>query len=332
VALFSRKRQPAKGYVEPPELRAGVIVLARPGLWRILGLNAGDGAVPPAPQGVGDATGRRLAEAFRETWIRALHGAAAVSTLTEWMRSLPPDEVAGDDLQERWREFFLGGGAVFKVAARPAGGIAAQQYVWYWPLAGQDVLRGGLRRGDQIDVLGAGWRELVEDGQAWAAAPAWAGAAAWMRDRAGIDPRASAWWIADADGRPGLAVDESDALAEVRGWWAGGGPAFGSAIVRRYELPVQHDEDFWYGWLRWDPSGSPRPDGVATVLGMRRAGADIEVLWWDIGGDGRPRRPVRAQARDGGPVSIDLVEELCASVATTERRGSTVDWVEVEPA
>ena len=34
----------------------------------------------------------------------------------------------------------------------------------------------------------------------------------------------------------------------------------------------------------------------------------------------------------GGAASIDLVEELCVSVAATERRWSDVDWVEVEPA
>jgi hypothetical protein len=332
MALFSRKRPPAKGYVQPPELQAGVVVLARPGSWRVVGLNAGGGAVPLAPPAVAAATGSQLADAFRQTWRRALDGAASVPSLTEWIGSLPADEVPGAAVQERWREFFLGGGAVFKVVPRPAGGIAAQRYVWYWPLTEQDVLWPGLRRGDQIEVLGTGWRERIEDGQAWAADPSWARIAAWMRDRAGIDPRASAWWIADKDGRPGLAVNESDALAEVEGWWAGAGPAFGSAIVQRFDLPVPYDEDFWYGWLRWDPSGSPRPDGLASVLGMRRAGESIEVLWWDIGSDGRPRRPVRGQALDGGPVDIDLVVQLCAAVAATERRGSTLDWVEVRGA
>jgi hypothetical protein len=254
-----------------------------------------------------------------------------VSAITEWVRSI--DTPAGGDLEVRWREFFLGGGAVFKVATRPGEGIVAQRFGWYWPLTGQDVLRPGLKRGDQIDLMPSeGWRALVDDAPAWGADDSWDRTVAWMRDRAAVDPRVSAWWISDKGGRPGLAVDETDALAELRGWWHGGGPAFGSAIVERYGLPVPHREDFWYGWLRWDPFHSPRADGLATVLGLRRAGEGVEALWWDVGVDGRPQGPLRAQARGGGPISIDLMEELCVTVATTERRGSTVDWVEVELA
>ena len=175
-----------------------------------------------------------------------------------------------------------------------------------------------LKRADAIDVLeGSRWRELVEDQRAWDSAPEWETVAAWMRDRARVDARASAWWIADAEGRPMLAVDESDVRTDVRGWWAGGGSAFGSAIVERYGLPVpsptfvfrslkkkkkkisklgrETTRDFWYGWLRWDPFSSPREDGLATVLGLRRANDGVDVLWWDIGDDGQPRRPLRAQ-------------------------------------
>ncbi len=352
VAVFGRGRQPAKRYVEPPELRAGVVVLTDGQVWRVVGLNAGNGSVPAAP-GAAALTGEHLAETFRDSWSRAREGKAAVTTLTEWIRSI--DTHPDRDLTERWREFFLRGGQVFKVSARPGEGILAQRFVWYWPLTGQDPVRPSLNRADQIDVLEAArWRALVEDQHAWGAAPEWETAAAWMRDRALVNPRASAWWIADTEGRPSLAVDETDVLAEVRGWWAGGGSAFGSAIVERYGLPVpspasfsklaretghlvsklarETTRRFWYGWLRWDPFGSPREDGLATVLGLHRVGEGIEVLWWDIGEDGRPHRPSRAQPQGGGPVSIDLVEQLCASVAATERRWSDVDWVEVEPA
>jgi hypothetical protein len=327
VAVFSRRRQPAKRYVEPPELRAGVVILATPAAWRVAGLNAGNGSVPTLPSGSSELAGVQLAAAFRDSWSRARDGAAAATSIVEWVRSI--DARAGRDLVEMWRDFFVGGGQVFKVWARPGEGIMAQRFVWFWPLAGQEPVRPSLKQADEVEALAASrWRDLIDDRPAWNAAPEWETTATWMSDRARVDQRASAWWIADPQGRPTLAVDETDVLAEVRGWWAGGGSAFGSAIVERYALPAPTGEGIWYGWLRWDPIGSPREDGLATVLGLRRATDGLEVLWWDIGADGQPGRPWRARPRNGGAVSIDLVEALCVSVAATERRWPNVDWVE----
>ena len=63
MAVFGRRRQPAKRYVEPPELRAGVVVLTDGQAWRVVGLNAGNGSVPVVPAATA-LTGEHLAEAL----------------------------------------------------------------------------------------------------------------------------------------------------------------------------------------------------------------------------------------------------------------------------
>jgi hypothetical protein len=318
MGLFRKRRRPVTRYVVPPELRAGVVVLVEHGAWRVVALNDAPGVTAPAPELVA----ADLAGAFRQSWLRANNGAPAVPGLTDWIQALHPG--AEGDSADEWGTFFRAGGAVFKIGARPGEGIEIQRYAWFWPLTGQDLVQPGLDAGDRAEVGEAGsWRTLIEDEPAWLADESWQRATDWMRERATIDPRASAWWIADEDGRPGLPVRREDVTAAVRGWWTGVWFAFGSRVIERYGLSAPQTDGAWYAWLRWDPK-SPRPDGLGSVLGVRRDEADVQVLWWEFTG---VPACLRAVARDGDVLSIDLVDRLFASAADTERPPALVHWV-----
>jgi hypothetical protein len=326
MGLFRKSRRPATRYVVPPELRAGVVVLAERDTWRVVAVNdasASPGQLPAAELAADLATD--LAETFRRSWQQANNGAAGAPALKDWIQALRGG--SEKDSADGWRDFFRAGGAVFKITARPAEGIEAQRYVWHWPLTGRDLVQPSLKTGDRIDIVEAGsWRTAIDNAPAWSATQGWARAAAWMRDRASSDPRASLWWIADEDGRPGLPVEREDVTAAVRGWWTGDWFAFGSRVIERYELAAPRTDGAWYAWLRWDPT-SPRSDGLGSVLGLRRDADNVEVWWWEFVGSLQTRRAV---ARDPEVLSIDLVERLCAAIADSDGPPALVDWVDAE--
>jgi hypothetical protein len=318
--------------VEPPEYRAGVVVLFDGAAWSLSALNAADGQVPSSLAAVAELTGPRLAEEFRTSWLRALDGAAPAPTVDEWIRALPGYEAAdGEGLGAAWARFFTGGGAVFRVAARPAAGLHAVRFAWLWPATGNPPLIPNDKTGDTLTVdTTTGWRQAIDDADAWARSPAWAEAAAWLHERSTVDPRAAAWWVADEDGTPRAPVmTDDEAMAGVRVWWSGDWFPKGSAVVDRFNLPTPDGRDFWYGLLRWDPAHSSRTDGLADVLGLRRAGRGVDVVWWPVGPDGRITGALRA---GGGPHDIDRVEAIVRAAHLQERRPPDVPWMEVEPA
>ncbi|MGC9668869.1 hypothetical protein ACNTMW_20210 [Planosporangium sp. 12N6] len=331
MALWSRKRKPSKEYVEPPEYRAGVMVLFDGSTWRVSPSNAADGAVPTALPEVTDLTGERLADEFRAGWLRALDGMRPALPAERWIRALDAPDAPDEDPVAAWGRFFTGGGAVFRIAPSPAGGIAATRYAWGWPASGRaDMVRRSDRTGDHLAIEESrAWRTAIEDEASFRRQDGWARAAAWMRDRSAVDFRVAAWWIARDDGSPGVPVmTGTDAVEGLRVWWSGDASPTGSAIVDRYGLVAPAGNGFWDGWLRWDPVGSPRPDGPADVLGLRRAGRRIDVVWWPGEPGGGFGRPLRAVGDDGGPLDIDRVERLLSAVVVLERRPPDVQWVE----
>jgi hypothetical protein len=331
MALWSKKRQPPTRYVEPPEFRAGVVVLFDGSTWYLSALNAGDGRLPGSMPGIAAPTGERLAEEFRTSWLRARDGAQPVSTIDGWIRLLHGPELADSELPAAWGRFFAAGGAVFRIAPWPTGGIGAMRYGWGWPSTGNSPVWRSDKTGDNLAIDPTrDWRTAIDDADTWRQRPDWTRAAVWLRDRAAADPRVAAWWVADEDGAPRVPVmTAGDAVEGLRVWWAGDWFPTGAAIVERYGLAVPDGDGFWYGWLRWDPKRSPRADGLADVLGLRRTGAGVDVCWWPVESDGGIGRPVRAVGRDGKPLDIEGAGKLLSSAWALERRPPDVDWVEV---
>lgn len=340
MGIWSRRRQQGTTYVTPPEGRAGLIVLFDGTGWRIASRNAGDGAVPPAVATSAELTGERLADEFRTSWVRAREGAAPAAVIEKWIQAVHESPLRDYELNPSWERFFTGGGAIFRVAPSPRGGVTAMRYVWVWPLTGNRPVSPSDKTGDQLVVFGSpGWHTAVEEADAWRAAEPWSRVAAWMRDRAPVDPRMAAWWVADQTAAPrGPVLGDEDGAAGLRSWWTGDWYPTGVPVVERYGLPEPGGDGlepggdgFWYAWLRWDPSGSPRPDGLADVLGLRRSGQGVDVVWWPVRPDGTFGDPVRAVTEGGGPLHIDRVEELVTQVLVLERQPSNIRWIEAMP-
>jgi hypothetical protein len=300
--LSSRKGKSKSkpGYVEPPELRAGLVVLFDGQVWRVSARNAGDGRVPTDVPGTPEVTAGDLADEFAAGWRRANEGAAAVPDIKPWV---------GD--AAAWDRFFRAGGAAFQVRVKAAGGITATRYGWSWTATGSDPVWPSDRPADNLTVhSGPQWRD-EPDGVDWATA------AAWMRDRAGADPRVAAWWVADEQADPRTpVVTDIDAVDGLRVWWTGNWYPTGTPILQRYGLVAPEGDGFWFAWLRWDPAKGADP---ADILGLRRAGDGVDVVWWPAGGT-----PIRS-----GPHSVDRVERLLGETLVFERPPPDVEWTEV---
>jgi hypothetical protein len=318
------------GYVEPPEFRAGVLVFFDGVVWRLAALNIADGQVPASLPTLTDLTGERLADEFRAGWVRALDGSAPASATERWISAVEGRPLTDEDLTAAWARFFIGGGAVFRVAAWPSGGTYTMRYGWGWPLTDNDPIWRSDKPADNLPIdESPQWRIAIEDEDTWRQAPRWDLTAAWMRDRSTADSRVAAWWAADEDGAPRTPImTGTDAEASVRTWWTGETSPTGSAIIERYGLPEPDGNGFWSAWLHWDPKHSPRPDGLADVLGLRRAGNGVDVVWWPVEPQGGIGRPVRAVKTDGGPLDIDRVERLVTATLVLERRPPDLDWTE----
>jgi hypothetical protein len=277
-----------------------------------------------------ELTGERLADEFRVSWQLAQEGAAPAAVIENWVRAVSDRPLADDELGSAWERFFAAGGALFRVIPSPRKGIAGMRYAWGWPLTGNSLTWMSDKTGDNLTIYDSPtWRASIENRETWRQADNWVEAAAWMRDRAPVDPRVAAWWVAGEDASPRSPVlNGDDAVIGIRSWWAGDWYPTGVPVVKRYELPEPAEDGFWYAWLRWDPNGSARSDGLADVLGLRRAGKGVDVVWWSVRPDGTVGEPVRAVAEDGVGLHIDRVEELVTQVLVLERRPSNVRWIE----
>jgi len=314
------RRRPKVGDPEGPEFQTGLVVLTRGGRWRVFDATAG---IPEqAPPSVPSIDGSDIAEAFRRSWVRAQGGAQRLRGLDQWIRAVTPAGLPEDGVAAAWQEFFLAGGVVFSVRTAEDAGITAVRCCWVWPSVGREHVHAGNRPADRLAITGADdWKPLARDAAAWQDAPMWTEAADWFAGRAAVDSRCSAWWVA-SDGAPDRAVaDAPEAHDALSDWWAGE-IADDDSTVSRYGLgaPAEHV------WLRWDPRTSPRPDGLAAVLGFRRAGDGVEVLSWDIGDDGTPAGPERAVGSGGAHLGIDEAEDLALRAILSPDRPTTVEW------
>ena len=318
MRLWRRRRR--VGDPEGPEFQTGLVVFARGGRWQVFDATAG---IPEqAPPGASGIDGGELAEAFRSSWIRAQDGVHRVRGLDQWIRAVTTAGDSEDGLAAAWQEFFLDGGVVFSVRTAEQAGITAVRCCWVWPAVGRERVHAGTRPADRLAVTGSDdWQPLARDPAAWRDAPMWTEAAEWLAGHAAVDSRCSAWWVAGADGAPDRTVaDAFEAHDVLREWWAG--ESTDLASVGRYGLGALAE----HVWLRWDPRTSPRPDGLAAVLGFRRAGDGVEVLWWDISSDGRPAGPELAVGSGGIGWGIDEAEDLATRAVFSPARPTTVDW------
>ncbi|MGE5831247.1 MAG: hypothetical protein ACM30G_23220 [Micromonosporaceae bacterium] len=317
MRLLRRKR--ATPYSELPEFQTGLVVLTRGGSWHILNANAG---IAPDPRPArADLAGPALAAGFGESWARAKAGAKRVRGLDEWIRALHPDTPEGDDdgLAAAWQEFFLGGGVAFSVRTRPEEGIIAVRCCWVWPAAGRERVHAGTRPADRLAVTPTDdWQPLTLDAASWREAPMWTDAAAWLRARATDDSRCAIWWAAGADGAPDAPIaDWSEAAESLRAWWSGAaGPAAATTELARYGVPPAG-----LAWLRWDPAGSPRADGLGAVLGFGRDAGGVRLYWGDPATGSAPPRRWQAE-----PVDPDRAEQVAAEALATGGQPTTVEW------
>jgi hypothetical protein len=328
MRLWRRRRRSRDP--EGPEFQTGLVVLARDRRWRVCDATAG---IPGPETGAPTIDGAAVADAFRRSWVRAQAGARRVRGLDEWVRAVanPGHETGDEHDQERrdglaaaWQEFFLGGGVVFSVRTAEDEGITAVRCCWVWPTAGRELVHAGTRPADRLAITGADdWQPLARDRAAWLDAPMWTEAADWLAGRAAVDSRCSIWWAAGAGGTPERTVaDAFEGHEALRDWWVGEARGEDAAAVARYGLGASAE----HVWLRWDPRSSPRPDGLAAVLGFRRARDGVEVLWWDIGDDGAPSGPERAVGSGGAGWGIDEAEELALRAVLSPGRPTTVEW------
>jgi hypothetical protein len=309
---FLRKKKPQ--YVPPAESLAGTVALFDGRQWFVAPRNAADGRVPTTIPAVPELGGDVLAAAFRAGWQRAQQGLAPATGMVDWIRALP-GRAGGDDPAAAWERLFLDGGAAFWTMPAPSGGIAAMRFGWGWRLTGNEPVWRSDRGADNLTVFaGRGWREELDrvPGEAWDEA------ARWMRDRAGADPRVAAWWVADERADPRTPVmTHADVVAGVHAWWSGNTPPKGAPVVQRYGLDAPAGDGSWFAWLRWDVT---RGDAPADVLGLRRLGTGVDVVWWPAGGPG---------VRVARPLDIERVERLLDQALVLERPPPDVEWTEV---